>query len=94
MLVSPVRDLKRESNAMSARRLIPMLTLAAVSAALVSTAALQRADPLAEPFKGITTDGRLVPGLFPIRSTGVSTRPVRVAMSRPSRWWRIQRSGW
>lgn len=34
---------------------------------------------LAEPFKGITTDGTLVPGLFPIRSTGVSTHPIREA---------------
>lgn len=31
---------------------------------------------LAEPFKGITT---IVPGLFPIRSTRVSTEPVRKA---------------
>ena len=34
---------------------------------------------LAEPFKGMTTDGTIVPGLFPIRSTGVSTEPVRKA---------------
>src|SRR5260370_8572219 len=34
---------------------------------------------LAEPFKGITTDGHLVPGLFAIRSTGVSTEPARKA---------------
>ncbi len=34
---------------------------------------------LAEPFKGITTNGDVVPGLFPIRSTGVSTAPVRSA---------------
>ena len=34
---------------------------------------------LAEPFKGITTDGNVIPGLFPIRSTGVSTEPVRKA---------------
>jgi len=34
---------------------------------------------LAEPFKGITTQGRVEPGLFPIRSSGVSTGPVRVA---------------
>ena len=32
---------------------------------------------LAEPFKGVTTDGSLVPGLFPVRSTGVSTAPAR-----------------
>jgi hypothetical protein len=34
---------------------------------------------LAEPFTGITTNGTVVPGLFPIRSTGVSTEPVRTA---------------
>ena len=31
---------------------------------------------LAEAFKGVTTDGTIQPGLFPIRSTGVSTQPV------------------
>jgi hypothetical protein len=35
---------------------------------------------LAEPFKGVTTDGKLQPGLFAIRSTGVSTAPVRKAV--------------
>ena len=34
---------------------------------------------LAEPFKGITTNGMVVPGLFRVRSTGVSTAPVRRA---------------
>lgn len=34
---------------------------------------------LAEPYRGVTRDGKLVPGLFPIRSTGVSTEPVRQA---------------
>jgi hypothetical protein len=34
---------------------------------------------LAEPFKGITRNGVPVEGLFPIRSTGVSTEPVRAA---------------
>jgi hypothetical protein len=34
---------------------------------------------LAEPFKGITRDGRLEQGLFSIRSTGVTTEPVRKA---------------
>ncbi len=37
---------------------------------------------LAEPFKGITTDGRIVPGLFPIQSTGVSTAAVRAAAEK------------
>lgn len=34
---------------------------------------------LAEPFKGITTDGNPVPGLFALKSTGVSTGPARKA---------------
>lgn len=34
---------------------------------------------LAEPFVGVTTDGTPVPGLFGIRSNGVSTEPVRAA---------------
>ncbi len=34
---------------------------------------------LADPFKGITTDGRVVPGVFTIRASGVSTEPVRKA---------------
>ncbi len=31
------------------------------------------------PFKGITTNGEVVPGLFQVRPTGVSTEPVRIA---------------
>src|SRR5688572_4067890 len=34
---------------------------------------------LAQPFKGITTDGMVVPDLFTIEKTGVSTRPIRDA---------------
>jgi hypothetical protein len=34
---------------------------------------------LAQPFTGITTNGSLEPGLFAIRSSGVSTEPVRQA---------------
>ncbi len=36
---------------------------------------------LAEPFKGVTTNGTVQAGLFPARSTGVSTAPV-VASAR------------
>ncbi|MBI3680943.1 MAG: DUF3500 domain-containing protein [Acidobacteria bacterium] len=36
---------------------------------------------LAEPYRGITRDGSVVPGLFPIRSSGVSTEPVKKAAS-------------
>jgi hypothetical protein len=49
---------------------------------LAALAALQRADPLDEPFKGVTTDGTVRTGLFPIRSTGVSTKPVREAAQK------------
>jgi hypothetical protein len=42
----------------------------------------KQADPLAEPFKGITTNGTLLTGLFPVHATGVSTRPVRDAATR------------
>ena len=31
---------------------------------------------LAEPFKGVTTNGSVMPGLYTIHSTGVSTEPV------------------
>lgn len=34
---------------------------------------------LAEPFRGITANGKAEAGLFPLRSTGVSTEPVRRA---------------
>src|SRR5581483_11931515 len=37
---------------------------------------------LAEPFKGITANGQVTQGLFPIHSTGVSTEPVRRAAER------------
>jgi predicted nuclease of restriction endonuclease-like (RecB) superfamily len=32
-----------------------------------------------EPFRGVTTDGNVITGLFPIRVTGVTTEPVRHA---------------
>jgi len=37
------------------------------------------AKGLAQPYKGITAPGGTTPGLFPVRSTGVSTAPVRSA---------------
>jgi hypothetical protein len=47
---------------------------------------------LATPFNGITTKGTVEPGLFAIKSTGVSTEPVRkaadaflAALSKPQR---------
>ncbi len=37
------------------------------------------ARALAEPFKGVTADGRIRVGLFGVKATGVSTEPVRKA---------------
>ncbi len=50
-----------------------------IVAAVAAQAPTQKPDPLDEPFKGVTTNGTVMPGLFPIRSTGVSTAPVRNA---------------
>ena len=33
---------------------------------------------LAEPFKGVTTNGKVVPDLFSIQATGISTEPVKM----------------
>ena len=74
------------------RRLVPFLLVLLVSplelGAQVNDERLDRfrdmseraeREGLAEPFRGVTTDGEVVPGLFAIRSTGVSTAPVREA---------------
>jgi hypothetical protein len=37
------------------------------------------ATGLKEPFRGVTANGTVEPGLFPVKSTGVSTEPVRKA---------------
>lgn len=34
---------------------------------------------LQQPFKGITTDGNVIPDLYPLEATGVSTEPIRRA---------------
>ena len=49
---------------------------------LGSSEPILQQDPLAEPFRGVTTAGTVVPDLFPIRSTGVSTAPVQQAAER------------
>jgi hypothetical protein len=32
-----------------------------------------------EPFKGLTTDGEVIPDLYPLKTTGVSTDAIRRA---------------
>lgn len=64
--------------------------VAVASAAMVLSGLAQGPDPLAgltdeqkreleAPFMGVTTNGRVTTGLFPIRQTGVSTSPIRTA---------------
>lgn len=40
------------------------------------------ARALGQPFRGVATSAGIVEGLFPIKSTGVSTMPIRVAAER------------
>ena len=63
-----------------ARYSIAGVLLAAAAVAAVAVAH-QRPDPLAEPFRGVTTTGAVASGLFAVRSTGVSTKPVMEAAS-------------
>ena len=56
-----------------------MLRLVVASlAGVVMLQGPQSVRPL-EPFTGVTVDGKVVPGLFSIRSTGVSTAPIKAA---------------
>jgi len=68
---------------MKIRVVVPIFLLLAIGW-LATTEALQsrrerQLEAIAEPFVGVTTDGRPVSGLYPIRATGVSTEPVRKA---------------
>jgi hypothetical protein len=65
---------------------VGLVGLVAVSQGVDATQRGQRggrgnaeANALAEPFKGVTTDGAVIAGLFVIEPTGVSTAPVRAA---------------
>ena len=69
--------------------LAPVLTRNGLSQRAPDTAERYRqmstkyeSDGLAEPYRGITSQGALQPSLFPIRSTGVSTEPVRKAAEK------------
>jgi hypothetical protein len=71
------------------RDVLRLTLLIGVSAALgawtIAASADQRGrqvNPADDPFVGVTTDGAPVPGLFPIRASGVSTAPVREAADR------------
>ena len=62
---------------------ITLITLSVAIGWLDRVAAAQRGgaqEP--QPFVGVTANGKIEPGLFPIRATGVSTKPVREAADR------------
>ena len=60
-----------------------LLGLAALLVGQGATSAQRGGAPQQpQPFKGITAAGTLEPGLFAIKATGVSTRPVREAAER------------
>jgi hypothetical protein len=64
---------------MKLRLIVLALLLAFFVSALAVKAQRGGPDPGTDPFKGVTADGTIQPGLFAIRSTGVSTRPVMQA---------------
>lgn len=59
------------------------IVLAAVVVTLHSGLNAQRGQaPQPQPFKGLTATGTIEAGLFPLKATGVSTRPVRESAQR------------
>ena len=58
------------------------LGIAATTTSDAGRSAINDQDRELEPFKGVTTNGTVVPGLFPIVATGVSTAPVKSAAER------------
>ena len=67
---------------MRSRPLVLTLVLVVSAAALAVKAQRGGPDPRTDPFKGVTADGTVRTGLFAIRSTGVSTRPVMEAATQ------------
>lgn len=63
---------------MRIRSVLAWLLVAGTTLAVAQFAATER-NALAEPFRGVTADGTVQPGLFRIQSTGVSTAPVKAA---------------
>ena len=43
---------------------------------------VQERRAIEEGFRGVTTEGKVIPGLFKVKSTGVSTAPVRDAADK------------
>ena len=58
------------------RRPIVVLALLGAVATLALWAQPRGGTPLEEPFRGVTTDGEVVEGLYALEATGVSTAPI------------------
>ena len=67
---------------MKPRVLVLTMLIAASAAALTVRAQRGGPDPAADPFKGVTADGTVRAGLFTLRATGVSTKPVMQAAAQ------------
>lgn len=63
-----------------------LIVASTLGVSLIATGSLSSqpavGTPLSEAFVGVTTDGSVLPNLFPIAVTGVSTQPIRVATER------------
>jgi hypothetical protein len=74
--------------AMASRRsrtsqvLLTFALIAIVTGMYTALDAQRGGTPQIQPFKGMTANGTIEAGLFPIEATGVSTRPVREAAQR------------
>jgi hypothetical protein len=60
----------------SAKRFTPLSEFPERLQTVVGGAMERAKKALAERFEGVTNDGKVVPGLFPIRKTGVSVQPI------------------
>src|SRR5262245_33351002 len=58
---------------------VALLACGAIAYAQTQARRDVKPQPPSEAFKGITTNGTVVPGLFPVQATGVTTEPVRKA---------------
>jgi hypothetical protein len=67
---------------MKPRLFVPLLIVLVPLSAFALIAQRGGLDPDKDPFKGVTGDGTVRSGLFPIRATGVTTKPTADAAVR------------
>jgi hypothetical protein len=67
---------------MKPRFVLPLFLVLVPLSAFAVLAQRGGVDPDKDPFKGVTTDGTVRSGLFPIQATGVTTKPALDAAAR------------